>query len=202
MTNRREFVVAVVATLVITGALGTPAVAVSIIGDDPDIQEMGRRIGRGSARSTSKLRSAGPRFGLVHIMDEATQARLKENNASSVVTAWGWQFEYEYLNTGGGTTGLVEFVPLVLGLESGIALPSVTVLLGVRLENGFEIGFGPNVGVAVRGENEKVAAGVGMTGAIGTTLRSGRMNFPINLAALRNENGFRVSLLVGWNRSN
>lgn len=202
MTIRRKFVAAVVVTLIMTGPFGTPAVAAAIIGDDPAIQRMGRRIGRGSERTTGKLRSAGPRFGLVHIMDEATQAKLKENNAGSVVTAWGWQFEYEYLNTGGGTTGLVEFVPLVLGLESGIALPSVTVLLGVRLDNGLEIGFGPNVGVAVRGEGEKVAAGVGMTGAIGTTLRSGRMNFPINLAALRNENGYRVSLLVGWNRSN
>ena len=172
-----------------------------------------------SARAGGLIQSAGPRVGLVYVTDQYTRdqlvrlAREKKPNAdvSKVLTAFGWQFEYEYLNTTGGATGLIEFVPVVVGMESGLALPSACLLIGVRFANGLEIGFGPNVstGVVEKVENagapdEKIryspSAGVGMTGTLGITLRTGEMNFPINLAAVRNENGYRTSLMVGWTR--
>ena len=172
-----------------------------------------------TARAESLIQSGGPRFGLVYITDSYTRnqlvklAREKKPNAnvSKILTAFGWQFEYEYLNTTGGATGLIEFVPVVVGLESGLALPSACAMIGVRFANGLEIGFGPNfsTGVTETLENEgapdeKVkyhpSAGVGMTGMVGITLRTGDMNFPINLAAVRNENGYRTSLMLGWTR--
>lgn len=159
--------------------------------------------------STNSIRSAGPRVGMVVPMSAATRQTLKDKKISPLLTAFGWQFEYEYLNTDGGTTGLVEVVPLAIGLESGLVLPSLNTMIGVRFANGMEIGFGPNLstvtresvvnpGTADQQTVQKTTMGVGMGGAIGITARSGKMNFPINLAGVRNQNGFRVSLLLGW----
>ncbi len=168
--------------------------------------------GAGAARADEGiLRSAGPRFGVVYVASSALQSKLREHHAEPVLTAWGWQFEYEYLNTEGGTTGLFEFVPLAVGLESGMLVPSGTLLLGVRLAGGFELGFGPNVTAVTRAGKpdaatgavgkDRVGPGVGMSAAIGFTASSGRMNFPVNLALIRNENGFRLGLVLGWHRS-
>jgi len=169
------------------------------------------------AHAAKYLTSAGPRFGVLYLTDKDTRNKLsdyaasrKENaNVSPVLTAFGWQFEYEYLNSGGGSTGLIEFVPLVVGLESGLVLPSMNMVIGVRFANGFELGFGPSVSTGVRTDvanagtpeettRQKATVGVGMTGVVGMTMRVGNMNFPMNLATVRNENGYRVSLLFGW----
>ena len=159
--------------------------------------------------AAKSIQSAGPRVGVVVPMRAATRQQLKDHNMSPLLTAFGWQFEYEYLNTDGGTTGLVEFIPMAVGLESGMVLPSLNTMIGVRFANGIELGFGPNLstvttakvtnaGTASEHTVEKSGVGVGMGGAIGITARSGKMNFPINLAGVRNQNGFRVSLLLGW----
>lgn len=152
------------------------------------------------------LRSAGPRIGLVVATGKAIKAELKRRDASPINTAFGWQFEYEYLNSGAGTTGLIEFVPAVVGLESSLAIPSLTMLIGVRLGNGFEMGFGPNLSaiakdrdpLAAPDDPAKMAAGIGMSAAVGMTMRSGKMNFPANLVAIRNKNGYRAALMLGW----
>jgi len=178
----------------------------------------GLALGRpGIAQATHVLSSAGPRFGVLYLTDPVTRGRLqdyataKDANAkvSPVLTALGWQFEYEYLNTDGGSTGLIELVPLVVGLESGLALPSVNMIIGVRFPSGFELGFGPsastgvkttieNAGTPQETRSEKTSFGVGMAGVVGITMRAGKMDFPVNLAIVRNENGYRASLLFGW----
>jgi hypothetical protein len=163
----------------------------------------------GADNAPTSIHSAGPRIGVVMPTNAATRQKLKDRNISPILTAFGWQFEYEYLNTDGGTTGLMEFVPMAVGLESGLALPSLNSMIGVRFTNGIELGFGPNVSlvettkIANAGQPDqhsvsKDTVGVGMSGAIGITARSGKMNFPINLAGVRNQNGFRISLLAGW----
>jgi len=164
------------------------------------------------------IQSAGPRFGAIYVTDEDSRKRIekyvqehrKDASVSPVMTAFGWQFEYEYLNAG-GVTGVLEAIPLVIGLESGLVVPSGTFLVGVRFANGIEAGFGPNVSGTVRERldnagtpEEKVnrysSATVGMTLAVGMTMRAGEMNFPVNMAAVRNDSGYRVSFLLGWNR--
>lgn len=165
--------------------------------------------GAARAEDASSIQSSGFRFGLVYVTDPVIKGYLKQKGASDVMTAFGWQLEYEYLNTGGGTSGVIEFVPVAVGLESGLFVPSVTLPIGVRFASGLELGFGPNVSGTVRRVTTKddqgvetardvAGMGVGMTAALGMTLRHGRMGFPVNLAAIRNQNGYRVAFLVGW----
>ncbi len=56
----------------------------------------------------------------------------------------GWQFEKQYISAG-NFQALVEFLPMIGGLESGRFIPSFTFLNGFRMgKGGWEFAFGPN----------------------------------------------------------
>ncbi len=150
-----------------------------------------------------RIRYSGPRVGMTIIGSGSIQDRLKERGiSSSVITQFGWQLETRLFTTESGLSGLVEWVFLVGGMEKGIFVPSVTMLLGLRLKKGFEFGLGPNLSLA----------GFGMALAVGSSFKVGKMIFPVNLGVIPSVNntlwsdtgemeatGVRVSLLVGFN---
>ena len=132
----------------------------------------------------------GPRLGVTLIAPGKMADRLKEDyNADPVISQFGWQFETRIFHSDNGAAGLVEFVPLIGGLEQGLFLPSATALIGLRSRTGYEFGVGPNVSLA----------GAGLAVAAGTTITSGNMNFPINFAAVPGRGGARYSMLIGFN---
>lgn len=105
------------------------------------------------------------------------------------MTQFGWQFETRYFTLPNGTCGLVEGVILAGGLEQGKFLPSGSLLIGIRNAKGMEFGFGPNLSYS----------GARFVFAIGTTLKSSNVFFPINLAIVPAADGVRISLLTGFN---
>jgi hypothetical protein len=133
--------------------------------------------------------NAGPRMGALHVTGEAVEILETEFEADPTMTVWGWQFELQYNGDSDGPIGLVEFVPLVAGLEQGQAFPSMNLLMGIRLPSDWEFCAGPNLS----------PGGVGMTVAIGRTFRIGEMSMPINVAAVGNDLGYRYSITFGWN---
>jgi len=62
-------------------------------------------------------------------------------------------------------------------------------LVGYRSANGFEFGGGPNVALS----------GTSLVLAVGVTIQSEEVNFPINLALSTSKSGPRYSLLFGFN---
>jgi hypothetical protein len=80
-------------------------------------------------------------------------------------------------------------VPLISGLEQGVALPSLNWLVGVRTPAGTEFGIGPNI----------TPVGVGLVVAAGVTVRSGALNIPLNVAVATSKSGARVTILTGFN---
>jgi hypothetical protein len=132
----------------------------------------------------------GPRFGVVYVGGPAGQL-MEAQGLSPVLTAWGWQFELQYRGSPEGPTGLVEFVPMLVGLDKGMQHLIGNVLFGVRTAQDFEFVVGPYLS-----EN-----GVGLTAAVGHTYREGGMNLPVNCAVTTNPNGVRLSLTTGWNLS-
>lgn len=133
---------------------------------------------------------SGPRVGFTLIGSGETADNLKNNfNASPFITQFGWQFEKQYFALENGTAGLVEFVGLIGGLEQGLFLPSVNMLVGVRSSKGAEFAFGPNISVS----------GAAFALALGHTFRSGSLNFPVNFAVVPSNKGVRFSLLFGFN---
>lgn len=132
----------------------------------------------------------GPRLGFT-VLSARVLDKARENNISlsPVISQFGWQFESRLFRLPNGVSGLVEFVPLVGGLEQGHFLPSVSGLLGVRGPKGFEFGVGPNL----------TLLGPSLVVAMGTSIQSNGINFPINLAVAPSSDGVRISLLVGFN---
>ena len=132
----------------------------------------------------------GPRLGFT-LLSQGVVNKAHDNGVdiTPFITQFGWQFENRLFRLPNGVSGLVELVPLVGGLEQGQFLPSVSGLLGVRGRKGFEFGMGPNV----------TPLGASLVLAMGTSIRSYGINFPINLAVVPGKDGTRVSLLFGFN---
>ena len=136
------------------------------------------------------IRLDGPRIGFTilsaNVLDKARESIPDLN---PFLTQFGWQFESRLFRLPNGLSGLVEFVPLVGGLEQGKFLPSVSGLLGMRGAKGFEFGVGPNV----------TPLGANLVLAVGTSFRSNGINFPVNVAVVPGNGGTRVSLMLGFN---
>lgn len=136
------------------------------------------------------IRLDGPRLGVTVLSNGVVnKARDKGTDLNPFLTQFGWQFETRLFRLPNGLSGLVEFVPLVGGLEQGKFIPSVSGLLGIRGAKGLEFGVGPNL----------TPLGANIVLAIGTSIQSNGVNFPINLAVVPGNDGMRVSLLVGFN---
>jgi len=127
----------------------------------------------------------GPRFGVSYISEGSTSQILQRmygndsttfaaanGGGATMTTQYGWQWEKRFADNGGDIVGLVEWVVLVAGMEKGLFLPSLTTLVGVRSSSGFEFGTGPNLSLS----------GLGFVFAVGYNLRTGDLNFPINIS--------------------
>lgn len=134
---------------------------------------------------------SGPRFGVTTLSDGiVTTLRERYIDVQPVITQFGWQFEKQFYSTAGGAAVLNEWVVLLGGLDQGVALPSVSWLVGARTEGGTEFGVGPNV----------TPAGWSLAFAAGTTLRTGFLNVPVNIAVVPSRRGMRVSFLTGFSK--
>lgn len=153
----------------------------------------------------------GPRFG-VQVFGGSVADRLTADksqggfNANSFSSVFGYQFEKQYLSAG-EFQALFEFIGAVNGLETGLIVPSVSILHGMRFK-GWEFGFGPvfrlnrvaegyysegnwilkrdtqeglNVNfieqIDSRGD---VRLNAGLIFAFGKTFTSGKLHFPVN----------------------
>ena len=143
---------------------------------------------------------SGPRFGITIVGDGSTSQflnRVHEKDSTEYsefgnlpftwTTQYGWQFETRFADTGGPVVGLVEWVVLVAGMEKGLFLPSVSSLVGVRGESGFEFATGPNLS----------PTGLSFVFAAGFNYTKGDLNMPINIALVPNKMGPRNSGLDG-----
>ena len=132
---------------------------------------------------------AGPRFGLTMLNDRMIE-KLKERDieVNSTISQFGWQFEREFYSKQDGPTVLNEWVVLLGGLDQGVAIPSVSWLVGLRTKEGAEFGIGPNI----------TPGGVALAQAAGVTFRAGVVNVPMNVAVVPSKYGTRVSLMTGF----
>ena len=161
-----------------------PAPARTAAPDPPNQSQLPPRV-------QTEINLSGPRFGLTMLGEKHMQA-LREKEIfleRPVVSQFGWQFERRLYTSDDGVTALMEVVPLLSGLEQGVAIPSFNWLAGVRTATGTEFGIGPNL----------TPAGVGLVIAAGVTIRQGALNIPLNFAVVSSKSGPRVSIMTGFN---
>jgi hypothetical protein len=141
------------------------------------------------------LKLDGPRFGLTYATGYDLNA-LREVYSDSTLTLspmvslFGWQFEWQYFQTENGGAGLIEFIPMIAGLDQGLFIPSANLLIGYRTFRGMEIGFGPSLN----------PMGSGMVLGVGYNFSNGYVNFPVNLAMVKGKDSLRLSLTFGFNK--
>jgi hypothetical protein len=106
---------------------------------------------------TERMRLDGPRMGGTYFTggtaDILAMSRSEGGfDAFPVMFQFGYQFEKQYL-AAGSFQALFEFIPMVTGLDQGLAIPSFTIMNGLR-ENrhGWEFGFGPSLSLVTRSE--------------------------------------------------
>jgi hypothetical protein len=128
-------------------------------------------------------------MGVLYVTGDAADTLKEDFDAGPLFTAWGWRFEYCYDIADADITGLVEIIPLVMGLERGLFLPSGTMLVGLRTANDWEFTAGPDLS----------SSGVGLAFAFGKTHRVGALNVPISFAIVSNDEGLRYSITIGGN---
>lgn len=157
------------------------------------------------------VRLSGPRTGITVLLPEAAKAfdhgtgdRL---GSVPVITQLGWQVETRVFQLESGLTGMTESVMLVGGLDRGLVIPSVTFLVALRTPSGIEAGLGPNLTVSpfIHEADDIDDAGsyarIGLALATGVSPRIEDVNLPVNVAAVLNPTGLRLSVLVGFNVS-
>jgi hypothetical protein len=161
-----------------------------------------------SGPTNTAVKFSGPRIGCTYIGPGTAATWITDQGKTPFVSQFGWQFETRIFTSRTGITGLVEFVPLIAGLEQGMVLPSGSLLFGLRGREGFEFAVGPNLSLT----------GFGMVFAVGTSFHIDDVYFPVNIAFVPSVTkgtktqsytgqitktteytGHRVTLLIGFN---
>lgn len=94
----------------------------------------------------------GPRMGAAYVTGDFATALTAPKSEGGyggypLLSQLGYQYEIQYL-TAGNFNALVEFLPIVSGLEQGLFIPSIVFMNGFRFGKGnWELAFGPSVGV-------------------------------------------------------
>jgi hypothetical protein len=133
---------------------------------------------------------SGFRLGAAYLIGGSVTAEKNGKSVGPLMTLFGWQLEHQF------PTGrkdlpvpMTEFIVLVGGIEQGIALPSASLLIGMRQPNGWEAGVGPTI----TGAGLQIAVGAGVTQTLGT------LNVPFNLAVAPGRRGASISFTTGFN---
>ena len=92
------------------------------------------------------------------------------NIKGAFTTLYGWQWESRFAD-GGDVTGIVEWIALIGGMESGLFLPSISSMVGARTSKGIEFAMGPNLSLG----------GIAMVFGAGYNFKSGKLNMPVNI---------------------
>ena len=139
---------------------------------------------------TKTVNLSGPRFGMTALSTGVVDALHKRSiDVDANISQFGWQFERQFYTRDSGVAAVNEWVMLLGGLDQGVALPSLSWLVGLRTREGAEFGIGPNL----------TPAGVALAVAAGVTFRAGSMNVPMNVAVVPSKVGTRISVLTGFN---
>lgn len=104
-----------------------------------------------------KIDNTGPRIGYSLFSGELNEFATRESRQGGLdifpgATMIGYQFEKQYIGTE-NFSALGEILLTVSGLEQGIAIPSITLMHGIRFgKGGWEVAFGPGFGLVKKSE--------------------------------------------------
>ncbi len=151
------------------------------------------------AEVAKEINLSGPRIGFTYLgnaytnqinnSDEFNQL-FGDATLHPLISQFGWQFETRFFTLPNGSCGVIEFVPMIGGLDQNLILPSLSVIIGARLANGLEFGMGPVFNIS----------GSSVSLVLGKNFNAWGINFPVNLAVTPSPDGLRSTLILGFNK--
>lgn len=155
--------------------------------------------------TTRKLN--GPRLGITYVAqgdflgrNGNLQSSLEEHDIGAVISQFGWHFEWLVTPENGGPSFVTQLIPFIGGVEYATVIPSVSLVLGLRMPNGFELGLGPSVLLKVSEITERGSSPVSssLVIAVGKSIDFSGVSVPLNLAVSTNNSGTRFSFVFGY----
>ena len=168
--------------------------------------EVARNI-NSAYESPSASKNTGWRMGAVYVAGGRKDDLAEELGMGNIVSAWGYQFEWQK-GIPGTTVGLVDVVPMLLGLDESMLIPTVNVLVGLRMPNNLEFGLGPHFSprapaLAQYFDDDVHIEGMGLCAALGYSYATdGGVNMSVNLSAMWAGDLSAYGVTVGWNTPN
>jgi len=141
---------------------------------------------------TLPAKRSGPRYGAIWLspaIADSISVRNNNHKVNGTTSIFGWDFETQLMRNPKGVEPITSIVLGVAGLEQGLVLPSATWVVGIRTQEDFELGIGPNASLA----------GVALAVTAGRTFHSGSLHIPIDVAWVGSKIGQRLSLTTGFN---
>lgn len=135
----------------------------------------------------------GPRLGVTYVLQGSEFIKaLEAEDMGRVISQFGWHFEYQVIPEGGGPQFVIQFVPLIGGVEYGKAIPTFVLPMGIRFPGGVEFGMGPMAQVTTHGISTALVI------SVGKSFDYSGVSIPVNLVLTRNNDGVRISTIFGY----
>lgn len=145
---------------------------------------------------------SGPRLGLTFFPggdDSPLIQALESEGIGRVVSQFGWHFEHRITPKSGGPSFVIQWVPLLAGVEYGKFIPSLTLALGIRFPSGYEFGLGPNILLTkALTENAEQTFNTSLVLVFGRSFDFSGVSIPVNLAYVRSPLGERIGIIFGY----
>jgi len=148
------------------------------------------------------VKLSGFRVGLTYMPGDVLRDALDDPTTFPLLAQFGWQFEKQFPSGMGGLAAIFEVIPMVGGMNLGILIPSVSMLIGIRTQQGYELGAGPQISLS--GSKDEAKVGTGMVFGAGKTWRLGNLYLPVNFAVAQGkakgeeESSLKLTLITGF----
>jgi hypothetical protein len=136
----------------------------------------------------------GPRLGISYFVDGKIP-RVNGRNIGPYISQFGWHFEWLVRPEGGGPAFVTQLTPFLGGVEHSILIPSLSLVLGIRLPFGTEFGMGPHLSTKFTAE-EPISPSLIV--AVGQSINFSGVSIPLNLAVSTNKSGNAISFVFGY----
>lgn len=140
----------------------------------------------------------GPRLGVTYVLPTGgqLQEKLEERDIGLLISQFGWHFEWLVEPESIGPAFVVEAIPLIGGVEYTTIIPSLTLVMGIRLPRGFELGMGPSLMISASSRDFTPVTSLII--GVGQSIDYNGVSIPLNLAFATNRDGYRTAFTFGY----
>jgi hypothetical protein len=144
--------------------------------------------------SLTSLKLNGPRLGMSYQLGRDIP-EINGTKVGPLISQFGWHFEWLVKPEGGGPAFVTQLIPFLGGVEHSLLIPSMSLVLGIRMPVGFEFGMGPQVTTRFTKEEP---VNPSLIIAVGQSINFSGVSIPLNLAVTTSKDGQALAFVFGY----